>query len=460
MKRWPLVVVLTLIALTALSAGRADAQSTADERRALRARIEQRFDVVPLTDGVALRPKTRVRDVRLIEVTDDAILVNGVAATGRELRERLGADADLVLRLSYLDAAARRAIVAPDDPAAPPDEPVEARPEVERPSAPAPGAARVPGRTPPEDLGPPRRSTRERVRIFGDVFVREDERVSGQVVSVLGSVRVDGEVGDQVVAVMGSVDLGPRAIVRGDVISVGGRVRRAEGAQIRGAVTEVSLADPNVRLDFIPVFDWHRFWMFNGWGAVPRLLGTAFRFTLLVILAALALVIARPTVEASAHRVADTPVQSTLVGLAAWVLVWPLLFITAFVLAVSLIGIPLLLLLPFVVLLLLMLALGGFSGVALAVGQWARRRFGIGSPPGFLDLFLGILVILLPVLVARLIALAGWPVTPIAVLLIVIGVGVEFVAWSAGFGAVLTNTFSRWQARRASRQVVVSPPPV
>jgi hypothetical protein len=74
------------------------------------------------------------------------------------------------------------------------------------------------------------------------------------------------------------------------------------------------------------------------------------------------------------------------------------------------------------------------------------------------DIFVGILVILLPLLVARLVALAGWPVTPIAILLVMTGVAIEFLAWSAGFGAVLTNAFSRWQARRATRQMVASPP--
>ena len=63
----------------------------------------------------------------------------------------------------------------------------------------------------------------------------EDEEVTGQVVAVLGSVRIDGAVGDQVVAVLGSVELGPKAVVRGDIISVGGRVHRSEGARCAAA---------------------------------------------------------------------------------------------------------------------------------------------------------------------------------------------------------------------------------
>ena len=442
MKRW---IVLSLLALLAFSSAvSAWQQPTSDDQRALRARLEQRFDVVPLTDGVALRPKARMQDVRLIEITDGSVLVNGVAVTGQELRDKLGSDATDVLRVSYLDAPSRRALFAPITPSAP----VETQPPLEKPA----GSPTV-----PEPERRTRYSSGDRVRIFGNVVVREDERVH-QGVAVMGSVKVDGEVGDQVVAVLGSVDLGPKAVVGGDVVSVGGRVHRQEGARVRGSVTEISFTEPNIHMDFTPLFDWQRFWWFDRWGAIPRLIGTTFRFLLLLILASIAMVVARPTIEASAQRVADNPVKATLVGLAAQILVWPVLLITCIVLAISIIGIPLLLLMPFVVLLIILLALAGFSGVTYAVGQGARRRLGMGTAPPIVDLFLGLVVILSPLLLARLLGLVGWPVTPIVILLVMTGIAIEFLAWSAGFGAVVTNAFIKWQARRAARQLVTPPP--
>jgi hypothetical protein len=61
-------------------------------------------------------------DVRLVEVSD-AISVNGVVVTGRELRDRLGADAEAILK-PYLEPAVRRALfaeaAAPALPARPP----------------------------------------------------------------------------------------------------------------------------------------------------------------------------------------------------------------------------------------------------------------------------------------------------------------------------------------------------
>jgi len=36
-------------------------------------------------------------------------------------------------------------------------------------------------------------------------------------------------------------------------------------------------------------------------------------------------------------------------------------------------------------------------------------------------------------------------------MLVATGLAVEFLAWASGFGAVLTNAYSRWRARRAAR---------
>ena len=97
------------------------------------------------------------------------------------------------------------------------------------------------------------------------------------------------------------------------------------------------------------------------------------------------------------------------------------------------------------------MALVGFSGTAYAIGQWTRRRFGIGGAGGLADVCLGILMIMLPLLLGRVVALAGWPLSPFVFLLVMTGLTVEFLAWSSGFGAVLTNAFWRWQASRGAR---------
>lgn len=454
MKRWTAAsLALVLMALAPLLAER---QPDEEEQRALRQRVEQRFDVVPLTAGVALTPKRKTADVRLIEISDVGIAINGVPVTGRELRDRLGPDATMILQVSYLDAEGRRALFARQPPRDVPLERGVGAPAP--PSAPAPLPPAVPrrdGRA--EDRT--QRSSGDRVRVFGSVEVPRGDEITGQVVAVFGSVKIDGTVGDQVVAVLGGVELGPNAIVRGDVVSVGGRVRRAPGAQVRGGVTEVSLANVPLQMSGDPWGDgWRPYHMFDVFGALPRLFGSAMRFVLLVLLAWVAYLIARSTVEASAERVSDNPVKAAFIGLLAQLLLLPLLLLTCIVLAISIIGIPLLLLVPFVILLLLAMAVAGFASSSYAVGRWGLRRLGVPPSSPYAVIAVGIFIVLLPLLVGRLFGLAGFPAAPVAWMFVALGVVIEFVTWSSGFGAVINNSFVRWQARRGVREPLPAPP--
>ena len=434
-----LTSIVLVLATVLFNSQAAWTQARPEDRRALREQLERKYDLVPLTDGVGLRPKAR-GDVRLVEVTAGTVAINGDVVTGRELRDRLGADADAVLRLSYLSTDELREVAAPPAPApAPP--------------APEPSLERTPSEPRPERDWR-HRSHGDRIRIFGNVSVNQDEEIGGQAVAVFGSVRVDGKVDDQVVAVLGSVILGSDAVVGGDVVSVGGRVIRSPGAETRGSVTEVALTD-----SWVPFHGpWSRGWegapFFFSFGAVPRLIGTGVRLSLLLLLTGVALLVARRSVDASAVRVADNPLKTTVVGLVAEVLVLPVLVLTAIVLSISIIGIPLLLLLPFVVLALLVMALVGFTGTAAAIGNAVQRRYSPGAQTPYMAVVVGLLVILSPVLLGRLLAVVGWPVTPVSVLLVAIGFTLELLAWASGFGAMLGHAFSGWQARRPHRGLV------
>ena len=106
----PILLMLAVIA--------ASAQSHVDE---LRTRLEPRFEIVPIANGIVLTPRFRT-SIKSVEVSDSTIAIDGAPVTGRELRERLGNDADLVLQVSYLDAAARRSLAAGKTP---PPKPVD-----------------------------------------------------------------------------------------------------------------------------------------------------------------------------------------------------------------------------------------------------------------------------------------------------------------------------------------------
>ena len=117
-----LTSIVLVLATVVFNSPSAWAQSRPEERRALREQLERKYDLVPLTDGVGLRPKAR-GDVRLVEVTAGTVAINGDVVTGRELRDRLGADADAVLRLSYLSTDELREVAAPPAPAPAPPAP-------------------------------------------------------------------------------------------------------------------------------------------------------------------------------------------------------------------------------------------------------------------------------------------------------------------------------------------------
>ena len=91
------------------------------------------------------------------------------------------------------------------------------------------------------------------VRMFSDITVPADEHISGDVVTLFGSVHVLGQVTGQVVAVMGSVRLDPGAVVDGDVVAVGGSLDQADGAVVNGESVSVGLLPAGWGMPTLPV---------------------------------------------------------------------------------------------------------------------------------------------------------------------------------------------------------------
>ncbi len=404
----------------------ASAQSHVDE---LRSRLESRFEIVPIANGVVLTPRFRT-SIKSVELSSSTIAIDGAPVTGQELQNRLGNDAALILELSYLDPDARRSLAAGKTPPKPAD-----------PTAPTidPGST---VRMNPEVPRTPRARQREDiVRIGGSVSVDSDEYVRGDVVVIGGSANINGEVNGEIVVVGGSARFGPQADVRGDITVVGGGLSRDSGAVIRGAIHEVGFGDISWRGGG----DWGRDanwgWM-NGIYPVARLTGTLVRITLLVLLTTLVLFVAKVPVEEIADRVAADPVKSWFVGFLAEMLFIPVLIMAAVVLAISIIGIPLLVLLPVAVVALLVVMLVGFTAVAYHIGRLLQDKVeGLRTRP-YAATFAGILLIVSPVLLARLVGLTGdlgfvvWPIAAVGFLL-------EYSVWTAGLGAAALVRFNR-----------------
>lgn len=72
----------------------------------------------------------------------------------------------------------------------------------------------------------------------GDVVLEEESFVNGTVFIMGGSATVAGEVGDELVVFSGNVELKSTAFIGSDVVAWGGQLERAEGAVVKGSVSE------------------------------------------------------------------------------------------------------------------------------------------------------------------------------------------------------------------------------
>lgn len=439
------------------------------EPQRLRRVIEERYRVVPLRDGVALVPRRESRQVQSVELSGDTVAINGVPVTGAELRDRLGSDSEAILALSYLDPDSRRALFNVRTPAAAPEAGANRIPR--QPAAPGePSNPPVTEREAPPQVQPPSvpsetrrdettRYSDTKVHIGGGVQVGEGETVDGPVVAIGGSVVVNGEVREDVVAVGGGVRLGPKARVSGDVTAVGGSVQKDPQAEVDGKINEIGLRMPHVHFG-------RGFWLpatgifagaFRPWVEV---MATLFRMVLFGLLAFLVFLIARSPVERIERAAAVEPWKAGLVGIFAQLLFVPVFVLTIIILAISIVGIPLLLFVPPLAILAFIAALiVGFTGVAYRVGRTAQERFGWAQQPPSLLLLVGLLGIWVITIGGRMMSLVGGPAWAVATALLIVGFLVEYVAWTVGLGAAVMTRFGTRSAG-GSGPLTVPPPAV
>ncbi|MCE2540315.1 MAG: polymer-forming cytoskeletal protein [Acidobacteria bacterium] len=295
---------------------------------------------------------------------------------------------------------------------------------------------------------------RDVFRVGGPVTIERDERVRGDATVILGPLTVDGEVAGDVVVIAGPLRLGPGAVVRGDITVVAGSLRRASSAELRGAVTQVGLGG-------VRGWDAGRWFQFGWPGAWPGsgLAGTAMRLFLLALLASGIVLVARGPVEGIARRAGAEPLKAGVVGVLAQMLAVPLLVSGILIAVVSIVGIPLLLLLPFVVMAAGLVMLVGFSGAVLGAGEVVRSRTGVSSSAAYASVWAGVALILLPTLAGEALGLAGGLFRGLGVLLALLGLLLEYAAWTAGLGAFILNRVSSSPSPGASLPVPPAPAP-
>jgi hypothetical protein len=439
------VAGLALPALAAAQDTAAAARTTSAIERRVRDAVRSAFRVLPVQNGIVLVPLGRYEGVDNIELRNGTIAINGRVVTGSEVRQRLGRDADVVLELSYFDLSTQQRLLLPSSAEEAP-EARQAAPVPEAPAAPAP---------PEEPQRPFRREVQGRVRVGGDITVDEDELVNGPVVAVGGAVEINGKVRDDVVAIGGRVRLGPRAEVNGDVTVVGGSFRRDAGAKVLGRVNEIDFRMPPIRVE--PFRDFNvRFvpWFGDGAWRTFRLLGTLLRIAFVGLLATLFVLVAPRAAERIDVAIRNEPWKAAAIGIFAQLLFIPILVLTIVLLAVSIVGIPLLLLVPFAVLAFFGALVLGFAGSAVGLARAAGNRLGWSKLTLFGLLVVGLSLIWGVTVVGRVVGLGGGPLSLVGGMLLFVGFLIEYAAWTLGLGGALMTRLGR----RGDLPTTVPPP--
>ena len=296
---------------------------------------------------------------------------------------------------------------------------------------------------------PERRYRRDgvQIRIGQDYHLPAGQTVSWPVIVIFASATLDGQVEDDVVVVGGEVRVGPTARVRGSITAVGGGVYLADAADVTGEIHDVSVIWPEIRF---AMFD---FWRHRTWWALFGLAGTVLRMTLVLMAACFIALVAPWWIRRIEYQAAEAPLAAVLAGLLAQLLFVPLLLMTILGLIITIVGIPLLVLVPFALLAFAVVWLAGFAGVAGQIGgrlRAARPGYPPASP--VLDVAIGTLLIGLFTLIGNVLAVGPSLLAPFAVAFGVAGLVIEYLAWTVGLGAALLSPLqNRWRT---------TPPPV
>jgi hypothetical protein len=416
----------------------------------LLARVQERFQMYPVQQGVLLLPKYAAPGLQSVQVAGGVIAVNGKAVPGSEIASLLGEDAPVVLRLSYVRPellqqrmlALAGAGATPADSAriasgAPREDAAAATDGAGAPGAPPPGATvpRVDADVDIELGDDPDLDDGDIVRVGHNITVPENQTVLGDVVAIGGDVEVAGEVLGDAVSLGGVLRLTDTARVNGDAVSVGGRLEKALGAQVLGETTSVRMAFP---------FTGHAFaWEGSGFfDATSGLLVTLLWIALFLIVGSLFVLFANRPLERVEANLRSSPLKAGLVGFLAQVLFLPAYIIGLVLLVITIIGIPIAILWSFGFFVAGFLAtLFGFSAVARLLGHALSNRMNRPLHSPYAALLVGFIALFGSNLLANLFNFGPGLMDGFSLFFFILGILVLYLAGTAGFGAVLLTRF-------------------
>ncbi len=471
-RRWWLWLPLLAVLAAAPGAAQVEeaptipAEAEASDEAAIRGEVDRLFRVLRLRNGVLLEPREDLDGIAAIEITDGTFVIDGVAVTPSGLDARLGSAAEVVRRLGELESRQRPETFGGDRPtrvrAEPPPPP---RPPRSRRARSRTDSQVVVGDSVVIDADEEARG----VVVFGGTLTVRGQ-VIGDAVAIGGSVRVEsgGEVTGDVAAIGGTARLDAGTEVKGDVISVGRQVEVDDNAFVGGDIVEVPFG-PQIAFGWPDSGDWDFDWDTDWWdggrsgmwgfGRVFKLFWSFFGLILLALLACLAYLLAHGPIERMSRKVRAEAWKAGLVGLVAEILVVPLLVLVCLILLISIVGIPLLALVPFAILGLILVSFLGYTAVAFTVGHWAERRFGWKMVSPYVAIVVGVGLIQIISFLGDLFDLLPGPLWFFTLMFVAFGAILKYVVWTVGLGAALLTRFGTLDDGFGAAQATLPPIP-
>lgn len=245
------------------------------------------------------------------------------------------------------------------------------------------------------------------------VKVSEDINVGSKLhfkdlIAIRGNIYVRGLIDNDVFALLGDIHLYPSAKVGGDVVAIGGKVMRDEGAQVGGNIVETTISGETVAAvsGFIPAI------------GLTVLLGSVI-FKLFMFLGFLALAVLLATLMTKQVGQISCKIESSWLKALLWGILGSLLICPiALVLAITIVGIPLIAV-EFVLVSVAMVL--GLAAASQLIGKKIFKAFKRPGKPMVTEAALGIVILFLIDLIP------------------VIGKIVWCVVMLIGFGAAITS---------------------
>ncbi len=293
------------------------------------------------------------------------------------------------------------------------------------------------------------------VRFGEDITIPADKVIDGDVVAIGGDVTVYGRVKGDCVSVGGTVNVVDNGVVEGDAVSMGGGVATSDSASVGGS--NVSLGSPFTRT--------HGFWPMIGFfglmGTGAWIFGTIVKLALTLLFAWVALLLARERIVYAVQTMYDRFGRSFLWGLAGFaasavalptaiVLIILVGAIAIAILAITIIGIPVAILLLIALILGiiglvvgLVVAIGlGYLNGAMFLGQRVLGRTTVNGRKPLVAILVGTALLAVLTAAGKLVSFAGLMVFhPIAIALGIASGALCAIVTIAGFGAIIMTRF-------------------